>query len=92
MSSFLALPDIKRIRVYLNGDPNQVGTNFIVHPRRIRNFEVFLRELTEKIRPSFGAIRSVYTPTNGSRVRDLEDLENNQKYVASGHDAFHKLK
>ncbi|GAB6028168.1 hypothetical protein CHUAL_002374 [Chamberlinius hualienensis] len=86
-----ALPDIKRIYVYVNGDEYQSASNIIVHPRRIRNYEIFLRDLTEKLRPPFGAVRNVYTPVNGSRIRNLDDLENHQNYVAAGKEGFKKF-
>ncbi|KAG1677706.1 Doublecortin domain-containing protein 2 [Nymphon striatum] len=73
------------------GDAFLPGIRCLINPRQTRNFDSFLGVLTVRLKPSFGAVRNVYTPTAGHRVTDLEKLQSNQGYVAAGREKFKKV-
>ena len=43
------------------------------------------------IKPSFGAVRNIYTPNAGHRVNDLREIQNGMDLVAGGVGRFCKL-
>ena len=43
------------------------------------------------INPQFGAVRNIYTPTNGHKIDGLEQIENNMNLVAGGMERFRRL-
>ena len=51
-----------------------------------------LDDLSNMLNARFGAVRSIYTPVNGHRVTDLENIEDGGTYVAGGAGRFRKLK
>ncbi|XP_007901361.2 doublecortin domain-containing protein 2 isoform X1 [Callorhinchus milii] len=89
--SFLAQPTVKNVHVYRNGDGFFAGRKFVINERRISTFEAFLREVTHGVAPAFGAVRNIYTPQQGHRVRQLQQLATGQQYVAAGRERFKKL-
>lgn len=88
----LSQPMVKSVLVYRNGDPFFPGHRVVVHEKKVSNFEVFLKEVTGGVKAPFGAVRSIYTPRGGHRVRQLEELQSGEHYVAGGREAFKKLK
>ncbi|XP_069763768.1 doublecortin domain-containing protein 2-like isoform X2 [Narcine bancroftii] len=89
--SFLAQPAVKSVRVYRNGDPYFAGRKFVINERQISTFEAFLREVTNGLEPPFGAVRNIYTPRQGHRIDQLEELDSGKPYVAGGKEKFKKL-
>ncbi|XP_074981456.1 doublecortin domain-containing protein 2 isoform X3 [Caretta caretta] len=87
----LSQPMVKSVLVYRNGDPFFPGHRVVVHEKKVSNFEVFLKEVTGGVKAPFGAVRSIYTPRGGHRVRQLEELQSGEHYVAGGREAFKKL-
>ncbi|XP_075732921.1 uncharacterized protein LOC142775406 [Rhipicephalus microplus] len=85
------MPDSRWVYMYLNGDEHFEPLRTLVNQRHYRSLESLLEKLTERIRPSFGAIRSIYTPRQGHRVSSIEDLRTNERYVAAGYEKFRQL-
>lgn len=90
--SFLSQPMVKSVLVYRNGDPFFPGRRIVINEKKVSNFEVFLKEVTGGVKAPFGAVRNIYTPRAGHRVRQLEELQSGEQYVAGGREAFKKLK
>ncbi|NXW08000.1 DCDC2 protein, partial [Fregetta grallaria] len=90
--SWLSQPMVKSVLVYRNGDPFFPGRRIVVNEKKVSNFEVFLKEVTGRVKAPFGAVRNIYTPRGGHRVRQLEELQSGEQYVAGGREAFKKLK
>ncbi|XP_021244245.1 doublecortin domain-containing protein 2 isoform X2 [Numida meleagris] len=89
--SFLSQPMVKSVLVYRNGDPFFPGRRIVINEKKVSNFEVFLKEVTGGLKAPFGAVRNIYTPRAGHRVRQLEELQSGEQYVAGGREAFKKL-
>ncbi|XP_049679653.1 doublecortin domain-containing protein 2 [Accipiter gentilis] len=89
--SRLSQPMVKSVLVYRNGDPFFPGRRIVVNEKKVSNFEVFLKEVTGRVKAPFGAVRNIYTPRGGHRVRQLEELQSGEQYVAGGREAFKKL-
>ncbi|XP_027644617.2 doublecortin domain-containing protein 2 isoform X2 [Falco biarmicus] len=89
--SWLSQPIVKSVLVYRNGDPFFPGRRIVINEKKVSNFEVFLKEVTGGVKAPFGAVRNIYTPRGGHRVRQLEELQSGEQYVAGGREAFKKL-
>ncbi|XP_075964617.1 doublecortin domain-containing protein 2C [Anarhichas minor] len=85
------LPPTKTIIVYKNGDAFFPGRKIVVNPRHLSTFDNLLTSLTREIEAPFGAVRRLYTPTEGHKVQNLDDLEHGSVYVAAGNEQFKKL-
>ncbi|XP_007902507.2 doublecortin domain-containing protein 2B isoform X1 [Callorhinchus milii] len=85
-----AAPQAKNVVLYKNGDPFFTGRKFVVNQRQILTFETFLNEVTSNINAPV-AVRKIYTPGEGHRVLELNDLQNGCHYVAAGFEKFKKL-
>ncbi|KAM9387893.1 doublecortin domain-containing protein 2 [Phaethornis superciliosus] len=90
-ASWLSQPMVKSVLVYRNGDPFFPGRRIIINEKKVSNFEVFLKEVTGGVKAPFGAVRNIYTPRSGHRVRQLEELQSGEQYVAGGKEGFKKL-
>ncbi|XP_072354802.1 doublecortin domain-containing protein 2 isoform X2 [Scyliorhinus torazame] len=86
----LQLPPAKSVIVYRNGDPFFTGRRFLIN-KQVSTFDTFLNQVTKGINAPFGAVRNIYTPKQGHRVLDLDDLENGASYVAAGVEKFKTL-
>ncbi|KFW06121.1 Doublecortin domain-containing protein 2, partial [Eurypyga helias] len=89
--SWLSQPMVKSVLVYRNGDPFCPGHRIVINEKKMSNFEVFLKEVTGRVKAPFGAVHNIYTPRSGHRVRQLEELQSGEQYVAGGREGFKKL-
>lgn len=78
----------KVVLFYKNGDRNFRGYHVTVTPRRFRNFDNLLNELTRVTNLPQGA-RFIFTPDSGNRIDNLEQLADGKSYVCG---SFPKLK
>ncbi|XP_038302404.1 doublecortin domain-containing protein 2 isoform X1 [Canis lupus familiaris] len=90
-SSHLSQPVVKSVLVYRNGDPFFAGRRVVIHEKKVSSFDVFLKEVTGGVQAPFGAVRNIYTPRTGHRIRKLDQLQSGGNYVAGGQEAFKKL-
>nr|XP_060630885.1 doublecortin domain-containing protein 2 [Anolis sagrei ordinatus] len=87
----LSQPVVKSVMVYRNGDPFFTGRRVVIHEKKMSSFDVFLKEVTGGVNASFGAVRNIYTPRGGHRIRQLDEIQSGEHYVAGGREAFKKL-
>ncbi|XP_008048676.2 uncharacterized protein LOC103251862 [Carlito syrichta] len=90
-SSHLSQPVVKSVLVYRNGDPFFAGRRVVIHEKKVSSFDVFLKEVTGGVQAPFGAVRNIYTPRTGHRIRKLDQIQSGGNYVAGGQEAFKKL-
>ncbi|EFB16795.1 hypothetical protein PANDA_013014, partial [Ailuropoda melanoleuca] len=90
-SSHLSQPVVKSVLVYRNGDPFFAGRRVVIHEKKVSSFDVFLKEVTGGVQAPFGAVRNIYTPRTGQRIRKLDQIQSGGNYVAGGQEAFKKL-
>ncbi|XP_040823521.1 doublecortin domain-containing protein 2 [Ochotona curzoniae] len=89
--SHLSQPVVKSVLVYRNGDPFFAGRRVVIHEKKVSSFDVFLKEVTGGVQAPFGAVRNIYTPRTGHRIRKLDQIQSGGNYVAGGQEAFKKL-
>ena len=80
----------KKIYLYRNG----LGQEFklmVINDRVVRDFSTLLTHATTGLKAPV-AIRNLYTPQNGHRIGNLDDLQSGQVYVAAGQEKFKKMK
>ncbi|XP_074062389.1 doublecortin domain-containing protein 2 isoform X5 [Macrotis lagotis] len=90
-SNCLTQPVVKSVLVYRNGDPFFAGRRVVIHEKKVSSFDVFLKEVTGGVQAPFGAVRNIYTPRAGHRIRKLDQIQSGGNYVAGGLEAFKKL-
>ncbi|XP_047249248.1 doublecortin domain-containing protein 2C [Girardinichthys multiradiatus] len=86
-----ALPPTKTVTVYRNGDAFFPGRTIVLNPRQVSTFDNLLSTLTKRLEAPFGAVRRLYTPTQGDRVQSLDQLKHGSAYVAAGNEPFKLL-
>lgn len=81
----------KKVYLYHNGAVKKDAKLMVVNDRQIRDFSTFLNRVTSGIRAPV-AIRNIYTPAQGHKVRTLEELVSGKYYVAGGSEQFKRIK
>ena len=59
------------------------GKNILVSPRITKDFEHFIDEVNNKLKPDGPPLRKIYTSAGGTEVRSLSALVNHKDYMAS---------
>ena len=80
----------KRFKLYKNGDKQFLGKEFVLNRRRIRTWDAFLPAVTSDTRCA-EAVRSIRTPVGGTRIQNLDQLEDSSNYVAVGMGRFKRI-
>lgn len=81
----------RAVRLMRNGDPFFIGRTFVINQRKYPMLDVFLDDASQSLRANFGAVRRIYTPKHGTRLKDIADFEDHRTYVAAGGERFKKL-
>ena len=92
MSSSMFEPKTaKKVYLYRNGVINADPKCLIVNQRQVRDFGSFLNRVTSGLKAPV-AIRNIYTPAGGHKVKSLDSLESGRYYVAGGSEQFKRIK
>ena len=81
----------KKVYLYRNGIINADPKCLIINQRQVRDFGSFLNRATSGLKAPV-AIRNIYTPAGGHKVKSLDSLESGRYYVAGGSEQFKKIK
>lgn len=81
----------KNVTLYKNGDQYFGGRRFVINQRQLNNMDSFLEYATDALKPSFGAVRNIYTPESGTRIKSLEEIQSGRAYVVGGNENFRNL-
>jgi len=81
----------RKVYLYRNGIVNMDPKPLVVNERQIRDFSTFLTRVTSGLKAPV-AIRNIYTPCEGHRVRTLDQLQTGRYSVAGGNEQFRKIK
>lgn len=80
----------KKLFLYQNGKDKAFKT-FVYNSRNVRDFGSFLNQVTTAV-DAPAAVRSIYTPHEGHRVRNLDTLKDGGSYVVGGKEAFKQVR
>lgn len=80
----------KRLRIFKNGDVSFGGKQVIINGRSTRNMEVLMSQLTQHLDATV-AVRSLHTPTHGTKVTSIDQLNDKSDYVAVNSGPFKKM-
>jgi len=80
-------PTAKNISLYVNGDCHHKGKRLVIQ-RNVNNMDHFFEIATQCLRPNFGAVRNLYTPDGGTRVKSFSQIHSGKSYVAGGKEHF----
>ena len=80
----------KRLFLYQNGH-DSVFRTFVYNSRNVRGFDSFLNQVTLAVNAP-AAIRNVYTPREGHRVKILDKLNDGGSYVVGGKEGFKQMR
>lgn len=85
----------RKVRFYVNGDRYFKGKRMYITPHRYLNFNDLLNDLTGKLPNSVSlpyGVRQIFTPNQGQRILEIEDLQDGEAYVCAGFEGFKGLK
>ena len=79
-----------RFKVYRNGDSHFTGKTIVLDRAKIRQWEPLLMDVTTRV-GSAEFVRNIRTPTHGTKIKTLDQLQQGQEYVAVGNGGFKRL-
>ena len=85
----------RKVRFYVNGDRYFKGKKLYITPHRYHQFNDLLTDLTGKLPSSINlpyGVRQIFTPTNGRRVSEIDDLCDGRAYVCAGFEGYKSIK
>ena len=85
----------RKVRFYCNGDRFFKGKKIYVTPHRYLSFNDMLNDLTGKLPASVNlpyGVRQIFTMDGGHRIRDIEELQDEQSYVCAGFEGYRTMK
>ena len=91
MMSLYEAKTAKKVYLYKNGASHSQPKCLVVNDRQVRDFSTFLNRVTSGLKAPV-AIRNIYTPSGGHKVKNLNDLRSGHYYVAGGAEHFKKVK
>eukprot|EP01100_Stratorugosa_tubuloviscum_P001059 TRINITY_DN123_c0_g1_i1.p1 TRINITY_DN123_c0_g1~~TRINITY_DN123_c0_g1_i1.p1 ORF type:complete len:316 (-),score=170.32 TRINITY_DN123_c0_g1_i1:49-996(-) len=77
----------KVIFCFRNGDVNHKGERIVLTPQNFRTMDQLKDSLTQKVRPTTGPVRKIYTPT-GKLINDFAEFEDTASYICCAGDPF----
>jgi hypothetical protein len=84
-------PKAFHVRVHVNNDAFNPGKKMVVS-NKIKTFDNFLDECTDKCKPLFGRAIRCYTSRGRRRIQNLNELNSDSTYVITGLEPFKKHK
>ncbi|XP_053382683.1 doublecortin domain-containing protein 2-like isoform X13 [Mercenaria mercenaria] len=81
-------PKVLSVRVHVNRDKFEPGKKMVIAKHKLKTFENFLNECTDKCKPYFGSARRLYTARGRHRIQSLEELNQDSIYVITGNEQF----
>lgn len=81
----------RKIRFFSNGDRFFRGKQLNITPHRYLGFNDLLSDLTSKLPNTLHlpyGVRQIFTPAGGTRIRDIEQLQDGRQYVCAGFEPF----
>ena len=58
-----------------NGDAFDKGRRVVYNEKTTKDFDSLLNDLTQTLKAPFGAVRKIYTPSQGHRVTNVDMLQ-----------------
>ena len=79
----------KRLFLYQNGHESVFKT-FVYNSRNVRDFNSLLNQVTSAVSAP-AAVRNIYTPHEGHKVKNLDKLKDGGSYVVGGKEGFKQI-
>lgn len=80
----------KKVAFFKDGDLNFSGVNLTVTKSKYQSIDALYTDLNDRIELPFG-VRAIYTPTGGTEIKNLNELEDGKHYVCSSNRKMKKL-
>ena len=80
----------KKVAFFKDGDLNFSGVNLTVTKSKYQSIDALYTDLNDRIKLPFG-VRAIYTPTGGTEIKNLNELEDCKHYVCSSNRKMKKL-
>lgn len=80
----------KKVAFFKDGDLNFSGVNLTVTKSKYQSIDALYTDLNGRIELPFG-VRAIYTPTGGTEIKNLNELEDGKHYVCSSNRKMKKI-
>jgi hypothetical protein len=82
--------DVKKIKLYRNGDENFYGKEMVFNRRQMRSIDQFLQTVTDHVEMDRAA-RSIHTPLHGHKIDNVDEISDKGEYVVVANGKFKKM-